>query len=74
MEDAFERDIEQALMLSMIEAEHDKEIAREREAAKAAIPKWVTSLKKKPPSKNPIYNKTRGHEQLCLSQKENLPK
>ena len=46
MEDAFERDIEQALMLSMIEAEHDKEIAREREAAKAAIPKWVISLKK----------------------------
>jgi len=44
VEDAFERDIEQALMLSMIEAEHDKEIAREREAAKAAIPKKTMSL------------------------------
>merc|ERR1712029_1043322 len=36
VEDSFEKDIEKALMLSMIEAEHDREVAKEKEVAKAA--------------------------------------
>ena len=36
MEDTFEKDIEKALMLSMIEAEHGKALAKEKEEAKVA--------------------------------------
>lgn len=36
VEDTFEKDIEKALMLSMIEAEHGKAVAKEKEEAKVA--------------------------------------